>query len=121
MRLIDADAVRKMAVPHTRGDHGYSADIRKWAVLVGDIDDAPTVDAPSVPCKIGDTVYGLRNYRGVERIQSGTVSEMFFTKNMRLVVVVKHVCRGYWTEKVFPTYEAAAQGIRLAGEIGGKE
>lgn len=52
MRLIDADAIRKKAVPHTRGDHGYSAYIRKWAVLVGDIDDAPTVDAvPVVYCK----------------------------------------------------------------------
>lgn len=52
MRLIDADAIRKKAVPHTRGDHGYSAYIRKWAVLVGDIDDAPTVDAvPVVRCK----------------------------------------------------------------------
>lgn len=44
MRAIDADEVRKMAVPHTRGSHGYCADIRKWAVLVGDIDDAPTID-----------------------------------------------------------------------------
>lgn len=52
MRMIDADEVRKKAVPHTRGDYGYSADIRKWAVLVGDIDDAPTIDAvPVVRCK----------------------------------------------------------------------
>ena len=52
MRLINADEVRKKAVPHTRGEHGYSADIRKWAVLVGDIDDAPTIDAvPVVRCK----------------------------------------------------------------------
>lgn len=51
MRLVNADEIRKKAVPHTRGDHGYSADIRKWAVLVGDIDDAPTIDA--VPVKRG--------------------------------------------------------------------
>ena len=44
MRLIDADEIRKKAVPHTRGEHGYNANIRKWAVLVGDIDDAPTID-----------------------------------------------------------------------------
>lgn len=48
MKLIDADEIRKKAVPHTRGEHGYNADIRKWAVLVGDIDDAPTVDAVEV-------------------------------------------------------------------------
>lgn len=47
-RLIDADGIRKKAVPHTRGEHGYNANIRKWAVLVGDIDDAPTVDAVEV-------------------------------------------------------------------------
>ena len=52
MRMIDADEVRKNAVPHIRGNYGYSADIRKWAVLVGDIDDAPTIDAvPVVRCK----------------------------------------------------------------------
>lgn len=48
MRVIDADAIRNKAVPHTRGDYGYSADIRKWAVLVGDIDDAPTIDPESL-------------------------------------------------------------------------
>ena len=52
MRLIDADEIRKKAVPHTRGEYGYNANIRKWAVLVGDIDDAPTIDAvPVVRCK----------------------------------------------------------------------
>lgn len=48
MRLIDANEIRKKAVPHTRGEHGYSANIRKWAVLVGDIDDAPTIEAEPV-------------------------------------------------------------------------
>lgn len=44
MRLVNADELRKKAVPHTRGSYGFSADIRKWAVLVGDIDDTPTID-----------------------------------------------------------------------------
>lgn len=49
--MIDADGIRKKAVPHNRGNYGYSADIRKWAVLVSDIDDAPTIDAvPVVRC-----------------------------------------------------------------------
>lgn len=52
MRLVDADEIRKKAVPHTRGEHGYNANIRKWAVLVGDIDDAPTIDAvPVIRCQ----------------------------------------------------------------------
>ena len=46
--MIDADEIRKKAVPHTRGEHGYNADIRKWAVLVGDIDDAQTIEAEPV-------------------------------------------------------------------------
>lgn len=48
MRLVDADEIRKKAVPHTRGEYGYNANIRKWAVLVGDIDDAPTIEAEVV-------------------------------------------------------------------------
>ena len=49
MRLIDADEIKKKAVPHVRGDNGtWSAKARDWAVLVGDIDDAPTVDAVEV-------------------------------------------------------------------------
>lgn len=48
VRLIDANAIRGKAVPHTRGEYGYCADIRKWAVLVGDIDDAPTIEAEPV-------------------------------------------------------------------------
>lgn len=43
MRPIDADEIRKKAIPHTRGERAYCADIRKWAVLVGDLDDAPTL------------------------------------------------------------------------------
>lgn len=51
-RLIDAEEIKKKAVPHTRGEFGYSADIRKWAVLVADIDDAPAIDAiPVVRCR----------------------------------------------------------------------
>lgn len=47
-RLIDADAIRRKAVPHTRGERAYCADIKKWAVLVSDIDEAPTIEAKPV-------------------------------------------------------------------------
>lgn len=47
-RLIDANEIIKKAVPHIKGEHGYSANIRNWAVLVGDIQDAPTIDAVEV-------------------------------------------------------------------------
>ena len=116
MRPIDADEIRKKAVPHTRGYIGYSADIRKWAVLVSDIDDAPTIEAIPLPCKIGDEVFGIRNYKGKNMVQRGIVSEMFFVEGMSLVIVVRGICRGAWMEKVFPTYEAAEMAIRKEGE-----
>ena len=46
--LVSRSAIRAKAVPHTRGERAYCADIRKWAVLVADIDDAPAVDAVPV-------------------------------------------------------------------------
>ena len=75
MRMVDADEIRKKAVPHTRGDHGYSANIRKWAVLVGDIDDATTIDAvPVVRCKdckhVQVSPIGFRWCKVWERIQT---------------------------------------------------
>lgn len=65
-----------------------------------------------IPCKIGDTVYAIRNYKGEKRIKMGIVTEMFFISyqglyDMRLVIVVGHICRGCWGEKVFGTYEEA--------------
>ena len=48
MRLVDADELRKKAVPHTRGERAYCADIKKWAVLIADIDESPTIDAEPV-------------------------------------------------------------------------
>lgn len=72
-----------------------------------------------VPCKIGDVVYGIRNYQGTKHVQKGFVGEMFFTKDMKLMIVVKYVCRGYWNEKVFPTYEAAEAAMRKDGDGNG--
>lgn len=69
-----------------------------------------------VPCRIGDVVYGIREYKGVPNVQKGFVSEMFFTKDMKLMIVIKYVCRGYWLDRVFPTYEAAEAAIREKGE-----
>lgn len=61
-----------------------------------------------VPCKINDVVYGVKKYNGGWKVKKGIVNEMFFTKDMELVVVVFHMIRGRWGKTVFPT-EAAAQ------------
>lgn len=104
MRLIDADALKEKQF----GSFGW---------LAGkDLDAANTIDAVPVPCKIGDLVYGIREYKGVPNVQKGFVSEMFFTKDMKLMIVIKYVCRGYWLDKVFPTCEAAEAAIRKDGE-----
>lgn len=65
-----------------------------------------------LPCKIGDQVWGIRNYRGRRTAQCGLVSEMYYTKDMALVVVVKHICRGLWGETIFNTQKEAEEAIR---------
>ena len=73
---------------------------------------APKVEAVMVPCKIGDFVWAIRNYQGTPHPQQGKVSEMYFTKDMKLQIVVSHICRGYWGETIFATYEEAVKAIR---------
>lgn len=73
--------------------------------------EQPTVDAVELPCKIGDTVWAIRCYRGVLVPQQGKVSEMLFTTDMKLCIVVKHICRGEWGKKVFATMEEANVAI----------
>lgn len=108
-RLIDADALKD--------------EILSWAILINKphlldkedticvIDNAPTVDAVELPCKIGDYVWAIRSYRGHKHPQRGIVGEMFFTQDMKLMIVIKHVARGVWGEKVFATYEEAQAAI----------
>jgi hypothetical protein len=43
---------------------------------------------------------------------------MSFTQDMKLMIVVRHVARGQWGEKVFPTYEAAEQYLVERGSNG---
>lgn len=65
-----------------------------------------------LPCKIGDTVYGIRRYQGVRKVQSGIVSEMYFSQKNRLIIVIKHICRGYWGENIFGSLEEAETALK---------
>lgn len=65
----------------------------------------------NIPCKIGDTVWAIRNYSGTKTPKKGVVSEMYFVERMRLCIVVKNVARGEWGKVIFPTYEEAMQEI----------
>lgn len=61
-----------------------------------------------LPCKIGDTVWAIRQRNGIKQICEGKVSEMCFVgEEMRLCIVVKSWVRGTWGRDVFPSREEA--------------
>ena len=63
-----------------------------------------------IPCKIGDKVYAIRQYKGNPKIEIGKVSEMFFVgSEMDLCIVVYNKVRGYWGKNVFDTYDKAEE------------
>lgn len=64
------------------------------------------------PCKIGDQVWGIRNYRGRRTAQCGLVSEMYYKEDMTLMVVIKHICRGEWGKDIFSSQKEAEEAIR---------
>ena len=73
------------------------------------IDEAPAVNP--LPCKIGDKVWAIRNVNGVMKPQHGVVSEMLYTDDMRLSIVVRYIARGEWGKKIFGTLEEALEAI----------
>ena len=64
-----------------------------------------------LPCKIGDTVYGIRRYKG-RIVKSGTVSEMFYNQDGELIIAIKNVCRGCWGKQIFGTREEAEAALK---------
>lgn len=104
MRLIDADKLCEGLVEnHPVVIHAKSA---------------PTIDAIELPCKIGDKVWIARRYKCHKRPRWGIVSEMFFTDDMELCIVVKGVARGKWGVDVFATYEEAQAEIEIRDKNG---
>lgn len=91
----------RLSLEHTRVE----------VVRTKDLESAPTVDAVVLPCKLGDTVWAIRNFRGVKNAVCGKVGEMFYTQNMRLMIVVHFVARGEWGKTVFATQEEAEAAI----------
>lgn len=65
-----------------------------------------------LPCKIGDTVYGIRRYHSERKVQSGVVSEMYFSQKNRLIIVIKNIGRGYWGESIFGSSEEAEAALK---------
>ena len=110
-RLIDADALVKEICEGCNGEVRESCKTDPVCATCMWLVDAPTIDAVELPCKIGDFVWAIRSYKGIKHPQRGVVGEMFFTNNMKLMIVVKHVARGMWGEKIFATYEEAQAAI----------
>ena len=70
----------------------------------------------NLPCKIGGTAYGIRNYNRKKRVEEGKVSGMLFTDDMRLLIVIKHICRGVAGEDIFFTREDAEKALAAKKE-----
>ena len=99
-------------------------EILSWAVIINKphllskddtlhvLDTLPAVDAVVLPCKVGDTVWGIRNYKGVNCPQQGKVDQMYYTNDMRLHIKIKHICIGEWGKKIFPTREEAEAALK---------
>lgn len=104
MELIDRKALKNDGHIHI-----HTADGRDYY----EVDHAPTIDAVELPCKIGDKVWIARRYKCHKRPRWGIVSEMFFTDDMELCIVVKGIARGKWGVDVFATYEEAEKQIEI--------
>lgn len=64
-----------------------------------------------VPCKIGDMVWAIRNYKGHKHPQMGVATGMYFLPDMTLQIVVKHIARGKFGKTVFLTEADALDAI----------
>lgn len=117
-RVIDADEffkkINKVLINRGNGSRegGYNGAISDVCGMLLDCNATPTVDAVVVPCKIGDFVWAIRSFKGHQHPQRGIVGDMFFTKDMKLMIVVKYVARGEWGKTVFATDKEAYAAIR---------
>lgn len=71
-----------------------------------------------IPCKIGDTVWGITKYSGglTRKARKSTVSAMFFLGDMRLCIVARSISRGEWGKEIFATQEEAEAAIERCGQ-----
>lgn len=120
-RLIDANAIVRV-IKRERCENCNSYDGIKCRAcdaddFMGILEDAPSVDAVEVPCKIGDFVWAIRSFKGHKHPQRGIVSDMYFIKGMKLQIVVKYVARGEWGKTVFATDKEAYAAIGERKEV----
>lgn len=107
-RLIDPKQAYEIA---RLGYSDFALSLADLTSLREVFEDCDTIDAVELPCKIGDTVWIARRYKCHKTPRCGVVSEMFFTDDMELCIVVKGVARGKWGVHVFGTCEEAQAAI----------
>ena len=110
-RLIDADAMKHKVCETCNSLCSDEPCEPSECYPMEFIDKLPTIDALKLPCRIGDKVWVIRNFKGFPHPQEGIVSEMYFFEDMKLCVVVKHIARGEWGKVVFATREEAEKAI----------
>lgn len=72
-----------------------------------------------LPCKIGDKVFGLKQYGDQILVRRGKVRAMEYDHNMNLVIHVERICTGTWGKDIFPTPdEAFAEQSRRGRRVG---
>ena len=111
-RLIDANALLELV------QFRLPIDNQNAEVIAGCVDitrrlieNAPTVDAVVLPCKMGDIVWGIQKHIRGQQAKQGVVNQMYFGDDMRLCICVKNVCRGEWGKNVFTTKEEAEAAL----------
>lgn len=116
-RLIDANALMD-AVDKSQRDNPHfdpahrSMHKHEHNHFLVMILQAPTVDAVELPCKVGDTVWGIMKYNSKQIAKPGVVRQMFFGEDMRLGISVKGVCCGEWGKNIFATKEEVEAAIK---------
>lgn len=92
------------------------ATARKKVRHIPGVDVVPKSEV--IPCKIGDTVWGITKYSGglTRKARKSTVSAMFFLDDMRLCIVARSISRGEWGKEIFATQEEAEAAIERCGQ-----
>lgn len=99
--------------------------IREFVDLVSDVpltdfvaDHLVAHGVTVLPCKLGDTAWGIKRCNLGNVVKQGEVYQMYFGEDMRLCICVKNVCCGEWGVNVFGTKEEAEGAV---GKMAKKE
>ena len=75
--------------------------------------------AAALPCKIGDKVFGLKQYCDQILVRRGKVRAMEYDQNMNLVIHVERICTGTWGKDIFSTPDEAFAELKSRGRLVG--